>query len=309
MSVGTEKTDVLRPLFLLGAGRSGTTLLYKLLCLHPKVAYISNYDVRFPPFAAHVFGRLANPDMAGKLASWFSRQGNAYFVQRPMVRRFIRTPVEGEALYAACGIPLSPASQQRLEANAIRKIRQRFSALCDAYRADTLVTKRTANNRRIHLLEQAFPDARYVHLLRDGRAVARSLAKVEWWRQHTVWWDGRTADAMERAGMSRAEICARNWAEEIRAIRSGLQNVDAQRVTTIRFDELLGEPVSILRTILAFAQVPMAEEYFDAIRELGLSRRTPDNIGITPEFAAAIETHQSSLLAELGFTGPAEVQS
>jgi hypothetical protein len=30
------------PLFLVGVPRSGTTLLYKLLCLHPDVAYISN---------------------------------------------------------------------------------------------------------------------------------------------------------------------------------------------------------------------------------------------------------------------------
>ena len=31
------------PLFLVGVPRSGTTLLYKLLCLHPDAAYISNW--------------------------------------------------------------------------------------------------------------------------------------------------------------------------------------------------------------------------------------------------------------------------
>ena len=36
--------------FLVGAGRSGTTLLHKLLCLHPQIAYISNYENRFAGF-------------------------------------------------------------------------------------------------------------------------------------------------------------------------------------------------------------------------------------------------------------------
>ncbi len=30
--------------FIVGAGRSGTTLLYKILSLHPEVGYITNYD-------------------------------------------------------------------------------------------------------------------------------------------------------------------------------------------------------------------------------------------------------------------------
>lgn len=32
--------------FLLGTGRSGTPLLYKLLCLHPEIAYTNNYVAR-----------------------------------------------------------------------------------------------------------------------------------------------------------------------------------------------------------------------------------------------------------------------
>ena len=34
--------------FILGPARSGTTLLYKGLCLHPEIAFISNWSARFP---------------------------------------------------------------------------------------------------------------------------------------------------------------------------------------------------------------------------------------------------------------------
>ena len=42
----TPTTDA--PVFLVGAPRSGTTLLYKALCLHPAVSYISNWHRRVP---------------------------------------------------------------------------------------------------------------------------------------------------------------------------------------------------------------------------------------------------------------------
>src|SRR6266511_4315156 len=38
----------LAPLFIVGAPRSGTSLLYKLLCLHPRAAWISNWGRRAP---------------------------------------------------------------------------------------------------------------------------------------------------------------------------------------------------------------------------------------------------------------------
>ena len=36
------------PVFLIGAPRSGTSLLYKCLALHPDLGYISNYNERLP---------------------------------------------------------------------------------------------------------------------------------------------------------------------------------------------------------------------------------------------------------------------
>ena len=42
----SERTTA--PVFLIGAPRSGTSLLYKCLALHPDLTYISNYNERLP---------------------------------------------------------------------------------------------------------------------------------------------------------------------------------------------------------------------------------------------------------------------
>ena len=47
-SVGEGAGASEAPVFLLGPARSGTSLLYKLLCLHRDVAFISNYVARAP---------------------------------------------------------------------------------------------------------------------------------------------------------------------------------------------------------------------------------------------------------------------
>ena len=40
------------PVFLIGAPRSGTSLLYKSLALHEGFGYISNYNERLPRWSA-----------------------------------------------------------------------------------------------------------------------------------------------------------------------------------------------------------------------------------------------------------------
>src|SRR5690606_15399375 len=96
------------PVFILGSGRSGSTLLYKMLCLHPEIAYISNWDARFPgsPLCM-MLGRLTRGRYALNLWSWFDRCGHANDHDRSLLRKLVPTPVEGEPFYRHCGVPLT----------------------------------------------------------------------------------------------------------------------------------------------------------------------------------------------------------
>jgi len=38
---------ILKPIFIIGVPRSGTTILYRTLCLHPDVAWFSHEDLQF----------------------------------------------------------------------------------------------------------------------------------------------------------------------------------------------------------------------------------------------------------------------
>jgi hypothetical protein len=288
--------------FLVGAGRSGTTLLYKLLCLHPRVAYISNFENRSTASPPGLACRLVAPRIDAKLAMWFRQGGNAYFVNRPWFNRAFPTPNEGEAIYRRCGLPLSPPRDYVPSLATARRLRQGFERIRRGARAQVFLSKRTANNRRIRQLDAIFPAARYVHIVRDGREVTQSLAAVEWWDDHTVWWDGRKAREIEQAGEDRLTICARNWVHEVNELDSQLVRIPAERRVDLRFEQLLRDPLAEVERVVHFLGLEWTTPYRAAIESLQLHPlESPSHRQWTAEQLEAVLRETRPTLSSLGY--------
>ncbi|HEV7432371.1 MAG TPA: sulfotransferase [Steroidobacteraceae bacterium] len=288
--------------FLVGAGRSGTTLLHKLLCLHQQIAYISNYENRFPWFPDGLAARVIAGRLEDKLNAWFDKRGNAYFINRPWLKKIFPTPHEGESVFASCGIPLFPAPDYRPDASTAACLRRRFGQIRNRAGAAIFLSKRTANNRRIGQLLSIFPAARFVHLVRDGREVTQSLSTVEWWDNHQVWWDGRTPLQMERSGEPRLAVCARNWVREMQELHEQLAHVDPSRLFVLRFEELLRDPLRHLERVMQFLGVDFTVPYRAAIESLNLR---PVGAKWTSEWnadqLACVLKEAQSMLGQLGY--------
>jgi hypothetical protein len=240
-------------LFLVGAPRSGTSLVYKTLCLHPDASYISNWVRRAPsvPQLA-VLNRAATklPDL--RLKAWFGGGDNAYVYgkKRPLRERVFPMPVEGEPVYARAGVREKMNGDVDLE-----RLRRSFAAVGRAGGGSTFVNKRVANNRRIPLLLDAFPDARFVEIVRDGRAVALSLANVDWWPDSVVWWCGKTPRQWEAEGGDPWELCARTWVDELHATEEGLTKVPERQRLSISYEQLVRDPQTTMEGVAAFAEL------------------------------------------------------
>ncbi len=258
--------------FLVGAGRSGTTLLYKLLCLHSGVAFISNYENRLKWLPDGWLSGLIATQKKLKLSAWFNR-GNAYFIRRPWIKKLVPTPVEGESIYADCGVPLLAAGDYLPDEATVSSLRERFERFRRNSDTKTFLSKRTANNRRLPLLQKVFPQARYIHLIRDGRDVAHSLSEVEWWDDHVLWWDGRRAADAEAAGEDRISLCARNWVREIAVLEESLADIPQEQKYQLRYEDLLNDPIGELSAVLAFIGLPVTAEFTRAIEYLQLAHR------------------------------------
>jgi hypothetical protein len=289
-------------LVLLGAGRGGTTLLYKLLAMHPQVGYLSNFLERAPAFPAlAVLHRALRGRYEWARSAWFKPEGGAYLGGHDRrLSALVPTPAEGEAVYRHCGVPLFPDPDVRPDAAACARLRQRFESVRRAAGATVMVAKRTANNRRIPWLEAAWPDVRYVHLLRDGRAVAHSLVAVHWWSDHRLFWAGKTPRELAREGHDELDLAARNWVEEVDLIERGLRVVPATRIREVRYEQLMLDPMRTLREVLAFGGLDPDPDpgYAGAVGSLNLAPKAEAwQRRWTPEQLGRVEAIQSRHLA------------
>lgn len=295
-------TSTSQIVFLLGAGRSGTTLLYKTIGLHPDVNYLNTFDKYLPPWIPlNGFSRLIAPFPMFKAFTWFS-EGNASS-RRPLFKRVVPRPAEGERVYKDCGFPITPTADYQPSGQTVLCLRKRFRHFSESAGAKVFISKRTANNRRLPWLREIFPQALFIHLIRDGRAVAYSLTKMKSWHNSTVWWTGRSVKEHITAGDSLLELCARNWVEEVQAVREGLSGLPSSRVLELRYESLLSNPGEEISRVLAFLGLSSTPRFEAALRHIGITDGRPQQ---WRTFWSNSELHivtekQHALLSEFGY--------
>jgi hypothetical protein len=292
------------PAFLVGAARSGTSLLYRLLCLHPDAAYISNWVARYPRHRwLAALNRLPRALPSIQRRAWFGEDSNAYVYgrRRPLVSRAFPAPHEGEAVYAGSGFdPLAGSTGARPD-----QARSLRAATADIQRfggGRVFLSKRIANNRRIPALVQTFPAARFVEIVRDGRAVAYSLSRVDWWETSPVSWFGGTPAEWRARGGDPWELCARNWVEELRQVRDGLLSVPDDQVLRLRYEDFVADPPAHLDEIARFTGLGPSESWSRAVKTLEYPNRNEAWRGaLDADTIARITAFQRPELEELGY--------
>lgn len=285
-------------LLVVGAPRSGTSLLYRALCLHPGAAWISGWQRRLPsiPLASR-FNRVVRRHPHLAVRAWFP-DGNAYVYgrHRPLTERLVPAPVEGEPVLRSAGVP-DPAATSTPDPRDAAATRRHLAAVARHSGGAVLVCKRIANNRRLAWWAGAVPDVRVVDVTRDGRAVSASLRRVDWWPTEELWWAGTDVAGWEQAGGEPIEACARHWLAELDAIEAGLGALSPEQVLRIRYEDLVADPIEVLHRIAAFGGLGRSTLWDESLATL----RFPDrNDGWRAQLdAAEIERIESVAAAGL----------
>lgn len=294
--------DYGRTLFVVGAPRSGTSLAYRALSLHPQAAYISNWLARTPGWPVlSLLNRIprALPGLRSKY--WFGEESNAYRYgrRRPLLERLFPAPVEGGPVFNAFGIRDGATKLEPDRASALRR------ALAGPVRyggGATLVSKRIANNRSLGLLAEVLPEARFVSMMRDGRAVAYSLSRVNWWEESDLWWFGGTPQQWKERGGDQWEACARTWVEEVRVIEAGLSGLDPKRVLRVSYEAMVAEPLAELGRIGRFGGLPESGAWTKSLGRLQYPNRNEGwRSNLDPVVVAQIERIQAEELRRYGY--------
>lgn len=191
----------LSPVFVVGTGRCGSTLLSRFLAMHPDVLSLSELLV----FATDLGGRIAEAFPAGEVdgAALWRVLGGVHPRQTLMLRQDVMMaealyrPGPGRRFTAQTGIPAIAATTlphltdapddlyDALEAFAHTlgpaPIGAQYTALFDHLRdqrgARLWVERSGGSLRLVRRLREHFPHARFVHIVRDGRDAAISMSQ------------------------------------------------------------------------------------------------------------------------------------
>jgi hypothetical protein len=99
--------------------------------------------------------------------------------------------------------------------------------------------------RHLRLVDRLFPDAQYVHLIRDGRDAALAFLDMPEEVVTRTW-----AHPRSPAGF------ACEWRTEVRRARELGRRVGASRYHEVRYEELVSDTEGVIGSICAFAGLP-----------------------------------------------------
>jgi hypothetical protein len=234
-----------RPVFVIGCNRSGTTLLYRTLGDHPVMW--SNYEElpdvfwSFSPIHPERGERMEDPASGEEAARLEEALWN-----EAHNRELLRDSAVLKGL---------PPSFFRKRLNFLYK------------RAPVrFVEKTPANSLRVPFLAAAFPDARFIYLVRRPEAVISSLMEGwKFWTKETNpdgswrfarWHYLAPPGWREKRDRSLPEICAFQWVEANRLARQDLEACCPDRYVTVRHEDLLAAPSKSYAMLREFCELP-----------------------------------------------------
>lgn len=238
-------TPLRAPLFLIGVGRSGSTVLQRLLGLHPQISWLSGMAERYPQRPGWNRGLLQAlewPLLGATLRRRF-RPGECWgFWDRvhPGFRR-----------------PFRDLTAEDVTARDHHRFPSALRGMMSPHRPQPMV--KLTGWPRIGFLAALFPEARFLHLVRDGRAVAASLCNVSFWRGWqgpSGWRWGPLPPAYEElwteADRSFPALAGLQWRLLLDAAAKASRTLPPERFLEIRYEDLCREPQETLERALAF---------------------------------------------------------
>jgi hypothetical protein len=286
--------------FVLGTGRCGSTLVHEVLCGHPDVAFMTNTDDlsngRAPTgrWATRLFREL--PPAASKKGRLRLAPSEGYRALDTAVSPMLSIPYRD--LLASDATPwLAKRLQEFVERRSVRQGKPVFLHKFTGW-------------PRTGLLSAVFPDARFVHIVRDGRAVANSWLQMPWWtgwRGPSAWTWGPLPPAYEEiwesSGRSFVALAGLNWRVLIDAFTAAGPLLPTDRWLELRYEDVIAEPEKTFRQMLEFCGLDWNREFADRFGRyrFSTSRSAAYRDDLSPAQLDLLEVILSQPLAGYGY--------
>ena len=268
-----DHENIYRPVFIIGTARCGLTPLMDLISYHKAFAWPSQFNNRHPQnYAVSFFSRLVHLPLLNssplKLRK-FPRHAEAFSLWNDLFLGFGR-PFRD--LRADDVTPYTKSRFRRAVAEIMRyQGKPRFIAEYSGW-------------SRIRFLKAIFPNAQFIHIVRDGRAVAHSLTNVAWWQG----WEGvhkwrwgmpppELLAQLEKYDYSFLAMAAVHWKILINNIVEQSQKLAREDIFLVRYEDLVKEPFKEACRCIEFcgldADCPQFRRHLSTVRIVDANKK------------------------------------
>jgi len=268
--------EIIAPIFIIGCHRSGTSIFYRKLALHPDLAFITRTTRRAP-------NRLLMMRL--------------FMLLRSMEKN--STPIGGE-VWNKFG---SEADQVMTAADVTPEIRHYFERLVKnhliLFKRKRFLNKSPSNSVKIGFLNALFPDAYFIHMVRDGRAVGRSISKGR--LTHGRFSGAKYPGWQGLLDRPVVESCGRQWIQTIDHIRESLKKIPPERVLQVRYEDFIAKPVETMQRVGKRCHLVWTDVLLEQVADGLKSRNYKWSESFSPADIALLQNLQGDLLTELGY--------
>ena len=226
------------PIFVMGTGRSGLSPIMDLLAYHKAFAWPSQFNSRHPKNFKW---------------SYLSRLVDLPFINSSRLK-YRRFPIHVEAfpmwnnLFFGFRRPFRDLTADDVTPLVRSKFRDAVHKMMK-YQGKPRFIAEYSGWSRIGFLKAIFPEAQFIHIVRDGRAVANSLTHVGWW----AGWEGiykwrwgqpdqELLEKWEHYDHSFLALAGIHWKILINNIVEQSNLLSADELLVVRYEDLVEEP-------------------------------------------------------------------
>ncbi len=218
--------------FIIGTGRCGTTMLAQMLNSHSMICV---------PFELQILFEYSHNGT--RLYEIFKEKKNESFGAEDFISLIeARTPHKFHEYFDYRRF----FEKQQYPIHSLKElVNSLFNEIAESKHKKIFVEQTPWQGQRIDILNELFPDAKYIHIVRDGRDVAISFAR-------TPWWHNDIGQNLER------------WHTEVsQIIESSKKILRADQLLQVRYEDFVEQPEAELKRICQFLAIDFEDAMID----------------------------------------------
>ena len=249
----------INPIFLVGPPRSGTTVIYRWFTyyLNQKTAYISRLADLYPDgayflnwFGLKMFGKkleIQSPHTYGQV------KGMTALAEGNRLWPWCEESLDGIEKYNARHLFDRTDYQKHkcITADVYYFLHKVIRKQCLLMNSDLLINKSVHNKIRILELKQLFPTAKFIGIIRDGRAVTKSLinARIDIQGNSQNWWSVKPSNWEKCQLLPPHLSCGKQWEGLLNDMEKQFAQLSKNDFLYVRYEDFLSNPYEELERV------------------------------------------------------------